>query len=55
MKIIANKKSYGFRNKYWIEGEAAELQEGEEFPKEHFDIEGAESEEEAPKKPAKKK
>ena len=37
-KVIANKDSFGFQNRYWKKGEIAILSGGEkDFPAKHFD------------------
>lgn len=38
MKIIANKESYGFKGGLYQKGDIVEVSEGENYPKEHFDI-----------------
>lgn len=37
MKLIANKACQGFQGKYWEKGEEVTIQDGEKYPKEHFD------------------
>lgn len=51
MKLKANKESYGFMKRIWSVGEIVEVLADTEYPKEHFDVIGAEAEK--PKAPPK--